>query len=381
MIGFKGRSPLRCTHGVPSAILPASVLVASVAIGFAAKARDASPPLLRFPHASRDNIAFVATGDLWTVPRGGGTATRLTHGPGQVFLPRFSPDGTTIAFTWRRAGFEDVWLVPASGGVPRQLTHGPSSGPYDNMVAGWTPDGHDVLFLSARRSAFPKRDVAAYAVPATGGLARPLPMETSGLLSESGDGHAVAVDRTFRTLGGDRWKRYVGGQAPAIFVADLRSGRQTRITHWIGTNTAPMWWRHRLYFLSDRGASRRLDLWVADPSGRNPRQVTHVAGFDIDVPGLGNNAITFGLGDRGRTDGANPGTDRRRGGIRAGVRRGRRSRPGAGAGRGRRRVRGARPPPRPPRRRVGERPPCRAVERRRPSRRLARWTHGRVRHG
>ena len=120
----------------------------------------------------------------------------------------------------------------------------------------------------------PKRDVAAFAVPAAGGLARKLPMETSGLLSEAADGKGFASDRTFRTSGGDRWKCYVGGQAPHIFVYDAKSGQQTQVTHWVGTDTAPMWWRNRLYFLSDRGPSHRLDLWVTDPTGLNPRQVS-----------------------------------------------------------------------------------------------------------
>lgn len=199
------------------------------------------PLLLRFPHASRSQIVFVAEGDLWIVPRAGGTTKRLTHEPGQVFLPRFSPDGTEIAFTWRRDGSNDVWLMSASGGDPRRLTHGPSSGPYDNMVTGWSHDGSDVLFLSSRYSAFPKRDIAAFAVPASGGLAHKLPMETSGLLSEAADGQGFVFDRTFRTFGGDRWKRYVGGQAPEIFVYDPKSGQQTQVTHWVGTDTAPMW--------------------------------------------------------------------------------------------------------------------------------------------
>ena len=269
-----------------------------LAHGIAAASPAATTPLLRFPAVDRDRIAFVAEGDLWTVARTGGDATRLTHDPGQVFLPRFSPDGRTIAFTWRRGGLEDVWLVPSAGGAPRRLTHGPSSGPYDNMVTGWTPDGKDVLFLSAREAAFPKRDVGAYAVPATGGLARRLPPPTAGLLSEAPDGHAIAFDRTFRTFGGDRWKRYRGGQAPDIFAYDMRSSRQTRLTRWAGTDTAPMWWRNRLYFLSDRGPSHRLDLWTMAPDGRDPRQVTHVRDLDIDVPSLGADTIAFGLGGR-----------------------------------------------------------------------------------
>ena len=93
-------------------------------------------PLLCFPQVSRDRIAFVAEGDLWTVPRRGDDATRLTHEPGQVFMPRFSRDGTTIAFTWLSARLEDVWLIPAEGGTPHRRTHGPSSGLYDNMVTG-----------------------------------------------------------------------------------------------------------------------------------------------------------------------------------------------------------------------------------------------------
>ena len=189
-------------------VLLATVFMVTVATNSSVQARDTAPPLLRFANASRALIAFVAEGDLWTVARDGGLATRLIHEPEQVFLPRFSPDGAIIAFTWRRAGLEDVWLIPASGGPPRQLTHGPSSGPCDNMVTGWTPAGRYILFVSARRSAFPRRDVAAYAVPAAEGFARKLPMETAGLLSEAGDGHAIAFDRTF---GGDRWKRYVGG--------------------------------------------------------------------------------------------------------------------------------------------------------------------------
>ena len=273
-----------------------SALIAFAA--FAPGARAAPAALLRFPNASMDRIAFVAEGDLWTVPRAGGTAIRLTHEPGQVFMPRFSPDGAMIAFTWRRAGLEDVWKIPAAGGTPQRLTHGPSSGAYDNMVTSWTHDGGKILFLSSRRSAFPKRDVRAYAVAVSGGLARPLPMQNAGLLSEAPDGHAIAFDRTFRTFGGDRWKRYVGGQAPDIFVYDLQSGQQTRVTQWAGTDTAPMWWRNRLYFLSDRGPSHRLDLWVTDPDGGHPRQVTHVADVDIDVPALGRNAITFGLAGR-----------------------------------------------------------------------------------
>lgn len=274
-------------------------IVVAILLPSAAPAAPPAPDsLLRFPDTSADRLAFVARGQLWIAGRDGGPASALTDDPGQVFLPRFSPNGRTIAFTWRQGGTEDVWVVPTRGGAPRRLTHGPSNGPYDNMVAGWTPDGAAVVFLSQRGARFGRRDVAAWTVPRAGGLARRLPLENAGLLAFAPDGRAIAYDRTFRTFGGDRWKRYVGGQAPKIHILDRRTGGDRMLAPSPGTDTAPMWWRDRIYFLSDRGPERRLNLWVTDERGEAPRQVTHVADDDLDVPALGTDAITFGVDGR-----------------------------------------------------------------------------------
>ena len=71
------------------------------------------------PTLSRTHIAFAYAGDLWTVPRAGGEAVRLTAGVGIETGPRFSPDGTTLAFTGEYDGNLDVYIVPATGGVPQ----------------------------------------------------------------------------------------------------------------------------------------------------------------------------------------------------------------------------------------------------------------------
>jgi len=55
--------------------------------------------LLRKPALSRTQIAFSYAGDLWTVPREGGEAKRLTTAPGVETDAVFSPDGSTLAFT------------------------------------------------------------------------------------------------------------------------------------------------------------------------------------------------------------------------------------------------------------------------------------------
>jgi hypothetical protein len=96
-----------------------------------------SPLLLQHPTLSATQIAFVYAGDLWTAPRGGGVAQRLTAGIGTVSRPAFSPDGSEIAFTGDYNGNADVYLIPAGGGVPRQLTYHPAP----DWAIGWTRDG------------------------------------------------------------------------------------------------------------------------------------------------------------------------------------------------------------------------------------------------
>src|SRR2546425_4945716 len=85
---------------------------------------DATPAtrLLRFPTLSRDSIAFVYAGDIWTVARSGGLARQLTSDPGLEIFPRYSPDGKWIAFTGQYDGNRDVYVIPAEGGVPKRLT-------------------------------------------------------------------------------------------------------------------------------------------------------------------------------------------------------------------------------------------------------------------
>jgi len=67
---------------------------ALTAIGVAAE----EPLLLQKPTLSKTHIVFAYAGDLWSVPREGGAAARLTSGTGIETDPQFSPDGTHIAF-------------------------------------------------------------------------------------------------------------------------------------------------------------------------------------------------------------------------------------------------------------------------------------------
>ena len=92
-------------------------------------------------------IAYVAYPEatLWRSRTDGSERVQLTFRPTLAALPRWSPDGSQIAFyAWTAAEKAKIYLVPAAGGTPRQATTGtqPESDP------SWAPDGRRLAFGS-----------------------------------------------------------------------------------------------------------------------------------------------------------------------------------------------------------------------------------------
>lgn len=77
--------------------------------------------LLRFPGLHEDTVVFSHAGDLWTAPVDGGLARRLTAHPGMELFPKFSPDGSQIAFLDQYDGDEQVYVIPRDGSEPKRL--------------------------------------------------------------------------------------------------------------------------------------------------------------------------------------------------------------------------------------------------------------------
>lgn len=102
-----------------------------------------------------DQVAFDLLGDLYVVPLSGGEARELTHGVAWDMQPRFSPDGTELAFTSDRGGGDNVWVLPLDGGVPRSVTS--ESFRLLNSPT-WSPDGR---FIVARKHFTARRSLGA----------------------------------------------------------------------------------------------------------------------------------------------------------------------------------------------------------------------------
>jgi tricorn protease len=256
----------------------------SLASGMLAQEAEALRPLLiQQPAVSKDRIAFVFAGDIWTVPRAGGEATRLTSDVGRETSPRFSPDGTQLAFTGEYDGNVDVFVMPVKGGAPRRLT----SHPAGDVVMGWTPDGKRVLFVSNRESA--NRDPHLYTVPVEGGFPErlPLPRATAGSLSPDGRHLAYMPYDHFQKS----WKRYRGGSTPRIWIADLSDSSVVEIPRQNSNDSYPMWAGGKVWFLSDREGS--VTLFSYDSQSKRVTREFENKGFDIKSASEGPDAIVL----------------------------------------------------------------------------------------
>jgi tricorn protease len=208
--------------------------------------------LLQKPAMNKNLIVFSYAGDLWSVPRQGGVAQRLTNGQGRESDAAFSPDGGTIAFTADYDGNVDVYTVPVTGGVPKRLTYHPDT----DRVAGWTPDGKRILFRSTRNSY--SRAPQLFTVGTEGGMPQALPLPLAYAGAYSPDGKRMIYEPVdagqFASDGAAfvSWRRYRGGRASYLWLVNLGDFTTQKIPRTDSNDFNPMWIEDKCYFLSDR---------------------------------------------------------------------------------------------------------------------------------
>ena len=127
--------------------------------------------LMRQFDVSATQITFVYGGDLWIMPKAGGQAIQITHSPGEESYPKFSPDGSEIAFTASYNGNADVFVMSAKGGIPTRVTYAS----YADRMVEWYPDGTRLLIASRREAGTPRVN-EFFSVDKKGGLPKKLPI-------------------------------------------------------------------------------------------------------------------------------------------------------------------------------------------------------------
>jgi tricorn protease len=244
---------------------------------------------LRYPHIHGDLVVFVAEDDVWLAPAGGGRAWKLSADSAQVSYPRFSRDGSAIAWTSSRDGNPEVYLTDPEGSATSRLTYW---GDNKTRVTGWTRAG-EVLAVTAAGQ-YESFITWAYAIGVQGAPPRRLPFGPVTDVALEENATALLTGREHNELA--RWKRYRGGTAGKLWTATAQDPLFTRVLAGLHTQLAcPMLIGERLFFLSDHegtgniyscaldgsDVSRHTDhdgMYARNPSTDGQRIVYHVAG-------------------------------------------------------------------------------------------------------
>ena len=181
---------------------------------------------------------------MWLAPLDGGRAWRLSADRAEAAHPRFSRDGSWVAWTSWRDGPAEVYLAGVDGERARRLTYWS-----DQLarVCGWTPGG-EVLALSAAGQAF-ERQGWAYEVPVDGGAPQRLGFGPVADLALEETGRALLNGSWGRDPA--YWKRYRGGTAGRLWTSADGAPFQRILAGISGQFASPMLVGDRLAFLSD----------------------------------------------------------------------------------------------------------------------------------
>jgi len=250
-----------------------------------AQAQAGGTRLLRTPTVSATQIAFAYAQNIWTVPRAGGMARRITSFQGQTSNPHFSPDGKWIAFSGEYAGNLDVYVVPAEGGEPKRLTWHPGA----DTVQGWTADGRSIMFSTTRATWSPSGAPRFWTVPVEGGVEEPmaLPRGYQGKISADGSHIAYRMNNSWD----EERRNYRGGQNRAIWIVDLKTYDLVSPPWTDSKDMDPVWVGDTVYFISDRDGV--ANIWTYDTGSKKLAQVTKFTDFDVKTMDSGAGSVVF----------------------------------------------------------------------------------------
>jgi dipeptidyl aminopeptidase/acylaminoacyl peptidase len=220
--------------------------------------------------------------------------------------PQIAPDGEHVIFCVQRVDEKtekkhtDLWLVATIGGQPRQFTYGDSSDRHPR----WSPDGSEIAFLSNRKD---EKQEQIYIIPFDGGEAGPLTnvkgsfaqfqwspngtqlvcqfrKKDEEALEREGDEQKKNLGVVSRQITSLDYKIDGGGYLPRekwhIWTVDAASGATEQLTDGSYHETEPRWSPdgQKILFISNRSEDPAQepdadDLYAVPASGGEQQQI------------------------------------------------------------------------------------------------------------
>ncbi|HEV8496436.1 MAG TPA: hypothetical protein VGQ56_06230, partial [Gemmatimonadaceae bacterium] len=282
--------------------LIAAALVASASLA-AAQSPSTSPngaSWMRYPAISPDGktIAFTFKGDIYKVPATGGAATPLTTHTANDYAPVWSHDGKQIAFASDRYGNYDIYVISADGGEAKRLTfHSANEIPYT-----FTADDKNIIFGAARQDAASNRQFPSGALPelyqvAAGG-GRPIQILTTPAenVQTSRDGqYLIYEDRKGQE---NPWrKHHTSAVARDVWMYDTKAGTHKQLTTFAGEDRNPVFadGDKAVYYLSEESGNFNVHKMSVDGGGKS-QQVTSFKGVPVRFLSMSNTGtLAFGF--------------------------------------------------------------------------------------
>ena len=223
------------------------------------------------PDVSPDGKQIVWTSDrgeggtlhLFVMDVDGSHLRQLTSGPGGDISPRWSPDGKKVAFS--RGG--SMLVVDAQGGEPEfifqsddEATAAPCRA--GAFPGGWSPDGVRIAYYSASAS----RGIGEVCT---------INADGSGITVVVGEPPVYNVEPAWSRDGRYLAFRSIRGRNHDVYVFDLETGRERRLTDDPALDLEPSWSPDGEWIVFGSGRDNEfLDIFIMRKDGSDVRRVT-----------------------------------------------------------------------------------------------------------
>ena len=243
------------------------------------------PQWMRYPSISPDgtSIAFTYKGDLYRVPATGGTAQQLTFHEAHDFMPQWSKDGKQIAFASDRYGNFDVFVMDSNGGSAKRLTFHST----DEFPFSFSADNRSVIFGASRQDAVNHRQFPTgsqpelYSVPSVGGRINQIFTIPAEAVQSSKDGAKMIYHD--KKGGENEWrKHHQSSIARNIWLYDKKTDQHTQLTSFYGENRNPVFADNEqsIYYLSEESGTFNIHKMPLKEKAKS-EQITKFKGFPV----------------------------------------------------------------------------------------------------